>query len=476
MKLRGNILPFVLVEGLLLLALVVPIVHARSFSERLRYTADSPLLPASAPDEGQYILLRSLVMVLALQACFALRDLYRWSVITRPQLAIMRLVEGVATALLGLPLLHYLFGVADTAFELNGRLRRLQVHPMLLLAAIGACFLLAYGLRMRWPRWLRRARLGDRLLIAGSSPTVDVIEEELRRRKDPGLQLLGHLEDRDPPPPHRRHLGRCDDVARVVSEHGVQLLVVDPGARIPSEALLAVRLDGVTVQDAPNFYERLTGRLSVENLCGLSRGLGGASEPGTTYPLLQRVLDLVVASLGLLLALPLCLLVAAAIKLESRGPIFYRQERVGRGGRNFMLTKFRSMRADAEAASGPVWASGDDARITRVGRWLRRLRIDEIPQLTSVILGDMSLVGPRPERPFFVEELQRRIPNYALRHAVKPGVTGWAQINHSYGSSVDDAFIKLQYDLWYIRERGLALDAAILLRTVKVVVLQQGAV
>jgi lipopolysaccharide/colanic/teichoic acid biosynthesis glycosyltransferase len=156
--------------------------------------------------------------------------------------------------------------------------------------------------------------------------------------------------------------------------------------------------------------------------------------------------------------------------------VLYRQERVGRNGRVFTLAKFRSMRVDAEDQSGPVWATEADPRITRVGRWLRGLRLDELPQLWSVIRNDMSLVGPRPERPYFVEELERRIPHFAERHTVKPGVTGWAQINHSYGNSLDDAFIKLQHDLYYVKHRTLALDAAILLRTVKVVVLQQGAV
>jgi exopolysaccharide biosynthesis polyprenyl glycosylphosphotransferase len=182
------------------------------------------------------------------------------------------------------------------------------------------------------------------------------------------------------------------------------------------------------------------------------------------------------AALGLLLAAPLMLLVAIAIRLDSRGPALYWQERVGRNGRSFTLAKFRSMRTDAEAGSGPVWAGADDPRITRVGRWLRKLRIDEIPQLWSVIRNDMSLVGPRPERPFFVQDLERQVPGYGQRHVVKPGVTGWAQINYSYGNTIDDAFIKLQYDLYYVRHRSLALDVAILLRTVKVVVLQQGAV
>jgi exopolysaccharide biosynthesis polyprenyl glycosylphosphotransferase len=240
--------------------------------------------------------------------------------------------------------------------------------------------------------------------------------------------------------------------------------------------LLAVRLEDVRVSEAGAFFEQLTGRLPLERLADPALLLGHGTGVGMPYVAVRRGLDLLLAALGLALAAPLGLLVAVAVKLESRGPVLYRQERVGRNGRLFTLAKFRSMRVDAEAGSGPVWADADDPRITRVGRWLRKLRIDEIPQLWSVIRNDMSLVGPRPERPYFVAELERQIPGYGQRHVVKPGITGWAQINYSYGNSTDDAFIKLQYDLYYVKHRSLALDIAILLRTVKVVVLQQGAV
>jgi exopolysaccharide biosynthesis polyprenyl glycosylphosphotransferase len=245
---------------------------------------------------------------------------------------------------------------------------------------------------------------------------------------------------------------------------------------VTGDALTAVRLAGVRVTDVSSFYEQLTGRIPVEGLSdpGLMQDGAASSSPGARA--VRRALDVLLASIGLLLALPVCALVALAIKLDSRGPVLYRQQRVGRNGRVFTLAKFRSMRIDAEAGSGPVWAREDDPRITRVGRWLRGLRLDELPQLWSVIRNDMSLVGPRPERPYFVDDLNRRIPHFAERHMVKPGVTGWAQINHSYGNSLDDAFIKLQYDLYYVKHRSLALDVAILLRTVKVVVLQQGAV
>jgi exopolysaccharide biosynthesis polyprenyl glycosylphosphotransferase len=189
----------------------------------------------------------------------------------------------------------------------------------------------------------------------------------------------------------------------------------------------------------------------------------------------HRGLDLACALALLLATLPLLLLVALAIKLDSRGPIFYGQERVGLGGRRFTVYKFRSMRVDAEASGTPQWASKQDPRVTRVGRLLRLSRIDEIPQVLNVLRGDMAMVGPRPERPAFVEQLEQQIPHYKDRACVRPGITGWAQINYPYGASVEDARHKLTYDLYYIQNRGLRLDLRILLTTFRVVLLQQGA-
>jgi exopolysaccharide biosynthesis polyprenyl glycosylphosphotransferase len=472
-KPRSSLIPFVLAELVLLLAVVLPVTHVRSFGERLLLAGK---MPAIAPDEGRYILLRALVMVVVLQIAFGFRDLYRWSVITRPQLTVMRLVEGVSVAMLLLLVLHYVLGSVDTNLELNGALRRLQIHPLLVVAASGASFLASYGLRMRWPRWMRKARLGERVLLVGSGPGIDVATEELRRRHDPGIELVGFLSDEPGRAPPAMSLGTPRELAAVVAERDIQRVVLATGTSVSGDALTAVRLAGVHVMDVPSFYEQLTGRVPVEDLSDPGLLLEGASGSSAGAAAVRRTMDVVIASIGLLLALPFCILIAVAIKLESRGPVLYLQERVGRNGRLFTLAKFRSMRTDAEAGSGPVWATEDDPRITRVGRWLRRLRLDEVPQFWSVIRNDMSLVGPRPERAYFVDDLKQRIPHYAERHIVKPGVTGWAQINHSYGNSLDDAFIKLQHDLYYVKHRSLALDIAILLRTVKVVVLQQGAV
>ena len=473
MKRRTSTILFACVEAAALLAVLTPVAHMRSFTERLFLTTTDHL-PEVAPDEPWFIFFRSVLMVVVLQASFALRDLYRWNVMVRPRLVVVRLVEAVITALIVLPLLHYVLGVIDRTFELNGPFLRLEIHPLLVVASSGVAFVIAYWLRMRFPRWIKGSGLAERVALVGRGPMVDLLEEEMRRGHDPSIDFVGVFDDPETAPRRRRILGAIGEVDELVPQHEIQRIVIERRALLGNETLLKLRLAGVHIIDAASFYERLTGRLSPDSFREDDLFLA-SSVSNVLYRIAGRVLDLFAASLGLVLALPILVVTAALIKLESKGPIFYSQERMGFSGHPFNIHKFRSMRTDAEKA-GPVWAKANDTRVTRVGKWLRKLRVDEIPQLWSVIRGDMSLVGPRPEREFFVNELERDIPHYGQRHLVKPGVTGWAQINYSYGASIDDAFIKLQFDLYYIKHRSLALDIAILLRTIKVVVLQKGAV
>ncbi|MEW6072225.1 MAG: TIGR03013 family XrtA/PEP-CTERM system glycosyltransferase [Planctomycetota bacterium] len=243
---------------------------------------------------------------------------------------------------------------------------------------------------------------------------------------------------------------------------------------LPTEDLLACRLDGIVVEEAEAFYERLTGQIPAEGM----RPSYLIFNPGfRQHPLaeaLKRVVDIALALVGIALSWPLMLATALAVRLDSPGPIFFRQERTGAHGRPFTLLKFRSMRTDAERETGPVWASQDDPRITRAGRILRKSRLDELPQLFNVLGGTMSMVGPRPERPAFVEELAAKIPYYSQRHIVKPGITGWAQINYPYGNTLEDALQKLQYDLFYIKYQSTIFDLSILFHTVKTVLLRRG--
>ena len=474
MKARSSLTLFVLAETLVLLAVVTPVAHMRSLLMRV-LVSNPEYLPEMGDDEPLFILARSLLAVMVLQVTFGLRDLYRWNVIVRPQLVVVRLIESVIAVLVALPLLHYVMGLADHAFGMGGALLRLQVHPFLIVAASGAAFLTANYMRMRWPRWIHATGLAERVAFVGRGPMTDLIVEEVRRRPDPGIEIVGLIDDRAPDGLHLPFLGNQADTKLIAAKMLIGRLVLSDDVTLDNDTYLGLRMAGARITNVSSFYERLTGRVSPASFANAELFSSG-SNPSFVYVAGQRLLDVLCASLGLLIFLPFGLLVALLIKLESPGPIFYTQERMGLNGRGFQLAKFRSMRADAEKASGPVWAQANDARITKVGRWLRKLRIDEVPQLWAVLRNDMSLVGPRPERPFFVAELEQEILHYARRHVVKPGVTGWAQINYSYGNTTDDAFIKLQFDLFYVKHRTLALDISILLRTVKVVVLQQGAV
>lgn len=252
------------------------------------------------------------------------------------------------------------------------------------------------------------------------------------------------------------------------------VVVPDPLAVSPETRRLCTEC-GIRVVAEGEFREQRLARVDIEALPADWLRAARALRFGRAEALLHRMLDLLAGLILLCVTLPLLLATALAIKLESRGPIFYRQERVGRGGRTFMLLKFRSMRVDAEAAGRAVWASQHDPRVTRVGRIIRRCRIDEIPQVLNVLRGDMAFVGPRPERPAFVEQLRRQIPHYDDRAVVKPGITGWAQVNYPYGASVEDARMKLAYDLYYVKRRSLFLDLLILVATVRVVLFQEGA-
>jgi sugar transferase (PEP-CTERM system associated) len=244
--------------------------------------------------------------------------------------------------------------------------------------------------------------------------------------------------------------------------------------KFPLEQLLYCRLKGIRVDDGIAFTEQMAGKLSVENLHPSFLIFSDGFKRSAILKKLKRGLDILGSVLGLTLFIPVNLIVSIAIKLDSMGPILYRQERVGKDGKIFRLLKFRSMYMDAEE-NGPVWARVNDERVTRVGRIIRKMRLDEIPQMLNVLKGDMSFVGPRPERPFFVDRLVNEIPFYSERHVIKPGITGWAQIRYHYGASKEDALQKLKYDLYYIKHMSTILDLIIIFETIKIVLFGRGA-
>lgn len=277
--------------------------------------------------------------------------------------------------------------------------------------------------------------------------------------------------------PPQEIVGAGAGLTEVVLREKPQKIVVSLSERrgnLPVREILNCKLNGIEVLDAPSFYEQMTGKLLLEDLRPSWIIFSDGFRVTSRIRLYKRIFDTAAAVAGLVLTLPLLPLIAAAIALDSEGPVFFRQARLGYRERSFELIKFRSMRKNAESGTGAVWAQKDDQRITRVGKLLRKTRLDELPQLWNVLKGDMSLIGPRPERPEFVETLKKVIPFYSERHCVKPGITGWAQVRYPYGASVQDAIEKLQFDLFYIKNISPLLDCLIILETIKVMMFGRG--
>jgi sugar transferase (PEP-CTERM system associated) len=319
-----------------------------------------------------------------------------------------------------------------------------------------------------------------RVLVLGTGQVARLIAG-LEPTSARPFRIIGFLDDApgaaDMLPDGQVLLGKIQDLDSLVEETRPDIVVIaqlDRRGCFPTKALLECRLRGIRVEDWPTFYEKAEGKILVTAVrpSWLIFSDGFVKTPRTE--IIKRLFDITLALAGLVLSLPLMLLAAVAVKLESSGPVFYRQPRLGKNGCVFILNKFRSMRQDAEKDTGPVWSEHRDPRITRVGQVLRRARLDELPQLFNVLVGHMSFIGPRPERPEFVAELQKQVPYYLERLAVKPGLTGWAQVKYQYGSSVEDAIEKLQYDLYYIKNLSLFLDLVIVLNTVQVVLFARG--
>jgi sugar transferase (PEP-CTERM system associated) len=352
---------------------------------------------------------------------------------------------------------------------------------------LGIALALSFGSiatwRMTLPWLLARQQFAERILIVGSDNAAIEIARELLRRKHLGLCIVGFVSD-DPAVQGKSLinptvLGSVDRVAELAREHRVHRVVVGQQERrgkFNLDGLLRCKTSGVPVEEGMEYYEKLTGKIMLESLNLRSQLIfskGFVVSRGTLA--VKRLGDILLAAIGLLLAAPIMLLVGIVVRLDSPGPIFFRQPRVGRFGREFTILKFRSMRADAEADGSPRWAQPDDPRVTRLGQWIRKARLDELPQLWSVLKGDMSLVGPRPERELFVEELSTLSPLYGQRLVVRPGLTGWAQIQAPYASSVEESLEKLKYDLYYIKNLSFALDMTILASTARTVLLGRGA-
>jgi sugar transferase (PEP-CTERM system associated) len=416
-------------------------------------------------------ILRVLLIVVTCQMCLHYADLYDLRTITDTRDLLVRLFQALGATSLILAVVYFWF--PDWVI---GR------GVFLIAAILVISLILVWRLAFTW--LTKRAAPRERLLLVGTNPaSVELAKELFDRRQELGVEIVGFI-DPDParlgaPVLNPGVIGVVDDIPRLVPQLRVDRVVVslaEARGRLPMDRLLDIRLQhGVSFDHLASVYEEYTGKIAVENLRPSWLIFSDGFRKTRASMAVKRLFDVSLSLLGLVLGGPIMAAVALLVKATSPGPVLYHQERVGLNGGRLFVHKFRTMREDAEAATGPVWSGKNDARVTPIGRFLRRTRLDELPQLWNVFKGEMSFVGPRPERPSFVEQLTEKIPFYGQRHVVKPGLTGWAQVRYTYGASVEDAIEKLQYDLYYIKNLSFALDLVIVLETIKTVVLRRGA-
>jgi sugar transferase (PEP-CTERM system associated) len=419
--------------------------------------------------------LKIAVAAAAFIACMYCFDLYDSSIMNDRRRVLIRMLEALGTMYILLAALYFFYPTLGL-----GR----RIFP------IG--FTMVVILLLLWRNLFSTLNsvphFAERALIVGDGPLVELLEHELESRRELGVRIVGHIAEgsesdysgsgRDAQSSSSAAAITCENLSRAVELLRVNRIFIVMGERrgkLPVEFLLSLKCHGVVVQEGTEVYEAITGKVPIESI-RLS-WLLFAPSCRTSHSLLtkKRIADIMFSIVGLLLSLPLLPFIVLAIALTSGSPILYRQKRAGRDGLVFDCYKFRTMHPDAEADTGPTWAADEDPRITPIGRFLRQSRMDEIPQLWNVLKGDMSLVGPRPERPEFVQSLARDIPHYTLRQAIRPGITGWAQIRYKYGNSVEDSKEKLSYDLFYIKNMSFGLDVFIFFSTLKVILLRRGA-
>ena len=396
-------------------------------------------------------------------------DLYDFTVMGNRRELMLRLVQalGIAWALLAL-----LFYFAPPL--LIGRGVSVISVPLVLVLLLGWRTLIHF--------LTGHPEIGEKILVVGTGQAARETAEAIFERRDAGYRIVGFVTENGIKPNTKIAgigvLGTTDELEGIVRNEKIDRIVIAVRERrgtFPTETLLKMSLTGdVNIEECMSFFERVTGQVNIDMLRPSWLIFSGRRKDTRLRTAFREIAHRGLALIGLILSLPIALLTAILIKIESKGAIFYKQERVGKNGRIFKVIKFRSMRTDAEKGGVPIWATADDDRTTRIGKIIRKIRIDEIPQFWNIIKGEMSFVGPRPERPHFVAQLAEEIPFYEHRHLVAPGLTGWAQIKYPYGASVEDARQKLQYELYYIKNQSLALDLVIVFETVKTVLFSKG--
>jgi sugar transferase (PEP-CTERM system associated) len=398
------------------------------------------------------------------ELCFYYNDLYDLTIVhSKTELAV-RILQGAGAVAI---ILAFLTMLAPSVLIGTGTF----------VTALGILLVAVPAWRLAFDGVTRDPHMEERVLILGTGSAARSVADLIGAQHDFSYRVVGFVDDTSTWPSEVNVIGGVGELSDVIRRHHIERVIVslaDRRGRMPIRELLQAKLSGVRVEDAATTYERLTGKILIDEIKPSWLIFSDGFRASRATRAVKRFVDLLLAAVGLAVASPLMLLTAIAVRLESAGPVLYCQERVGENGRIFTLCKFRSMRLDAENGT-PVWAKENDERVTRVGRFIRLTRLDELPQLWNVLRGDMSFVGPRPERPFFVEQLAAVIPFYMERHAVKPGVTGWAQVKYQYGSSIEDAMEKLRYDLYYIKHLSIVFDLTIVIDTVKVILSGKGA-
>jgi exopolysaccharide biosynthesis polyprenyl glycosylphosphotransferase len=386
------------------------------------------------------------IVLLSCQICFHLNGVDELLVESKPQIFLQKILQSAGAGLLIASLLFYIFP---------------KISPGYASAAASACFMI-FGLVALRPivRSMVRRQYSEGTLIVGSQGAAQKLYSEIVDREADNLRIADY-----------------SDLSRVAQQGVSRVVIADPDFQQSGEtaqALIDLKFRGVKIETAVGSFERASRKIWLEGLSPEQLIFADGYCASKLYLAVKRAADIVLSAFLLVLTAPLMAVIAVAIKMDSRGPAIFSQERVGLLGRSFTVHKFRSMRQDAEKQTGPTWAKENDDRITRIGAFLRKCRLDELPQMWNVLRGEMSFVGPRPERPYFVDLLKTKIPYFDLRHYVKPGVTGWAQVMYPYGASVEDAYRKLEYDLYYAKHISLRLDLLVLLKTIGVVLKGEG--
>ena len=422
----------------------------------------------------QYLLLKILLVTFVCQASLYYNDLYDFKDSKNYNELGVRLLKAVGFAAIFLACIYFIIPTA-------------VIGTSIFIISVALVVLLVVSWRFCYTMVLNRGYFNQKIILLGSTGLIKKIKLEISERKDCGYHIVAEVPEASPGNqqnidsvnnPENLCGHKYEGLAELARSRGIEKIVIalaEKRNHFPTHELLKCRVNGIEVIDGNSFYETLTGKLIVNAINPSWLIFSKGFQKSRTRRIMKRAVDLLLSCTMLILFFPLIIVIALLIKIDSRGPAIFSQERVGEKEKIYRMYKFRSMVENAEKICGPVWADDDDERITRVGKVIRKLRMDELPQLWNVFKGNMSFVGPRPEREHFVEELEKMVPFYSERFTVKPGITGWAQVSYGYGASVEDAIEKLNYDLFYIKNMSFFMDLMIVLRTIKIVLFRKGA-